>query len=82
MLLGILRTLEIKSTHKISAFSFYIVGLTSSIILSEFLDKQLWGVWMGWLLGLLVALIFEIQYFRSLDWGDSFDIVRDKYKIL
>lgn len=80
--MGILSTLQIAKTHKISVFCFYIVGLLSAVVISYGFHMELWGIWMGWLLGILAALGLEIRYLWKADWTELFSNVRDKYKIM
>ena len=76
ILFGIIKTFEMEQLWKIPAKSYYLVGLSSSIIFAFWFKWNLEGIWLGWLLGIITCILFEVRYLMKLDWGQKFSEVR------
>ena len=40
------------------------------------------GIWIGWSIGTTISLIFLIRFIMQIDWGQTFALVRDKFKTI
>ena len=68
VLLGVVKTLQVTILWKISLISYYLFGIGSTILIGYWMDVGVKGIWMGWSIGTLIALIFLIKYITQIDW--------------
>lgn len=54
VMLGMVKTLELKLSWNYSFVFCYLIGITISTILCYVSDYGLWGIWAGWLLSLSI----------------------------
>ena len=82
ILLGIVKTLQINKLWAASLVSYYFFGVGLALTLGYYLEMGLTGIWIGWIIGSFVSLVFLIKYIVQIDWERTFFIVRDKYKTI
>lgn len=79
-LFGVLKTLYFTKIWRLSTFSFYFIGLLSAIFFAFYMQWQLKGIWCGWLLGIIVSLIFELKILVKIDLENDLEQIRENYK--
>ncbi len=68
---GFLRSMDMsQKVLKVYIWSFYIVGISSSILLAFYNFQNVKGIWIGWLLGQLMAIIWFLIIIFKIDWDD------------
>ncbi len=73
VMLGIVKTLELKLTWNYSFVFCYLIGITISTILCYVSDYGLWGIWAGWLLSLSIELFLNLKRILCLDFEVAFN---------
>lgn len=68
VLTGIIKTLTTSEVLKLSLLFFYVVGIGSSSVLCFFFGFGLWGLWVGWLIGVGASLVTSFVKIVGLDW--------------
>ncbi len=81
-LIGILKTLQIKYIWKLQFIGQYFIGLGSSILLSLYLEHELTGLLLGWLIGSFFNVIFMIRIINKLDWPEIFVHIQAKFQTI
>lgn len=81
VLLGVVKTLQITILWKISLLSYYVLGMGATIFFGYTMDMGLRGIWIGWIIGTAVSLLFLVKYIQQIDWDKTFFLVRDKFKM-
>jgi Na+-driven multidrug efflux pump len=82
ILQGIIKTLQVQNFWKIIVFCLYVVSLGFTYIFGFYFNWKLTGVWMGWLIGIVVLFVYEIRFLINVSWEEVFNIVRDKYVVI
>lgn len=82
VLLGVIKTLQVTILWKISLISYYLFGIGSTILMGYFMELGVTGIWIGWSIGTTISLIFLIRFIMQIDWGQTFALVRDKFKTI
>ena len=82
ILLGVVKTLQVTVLWRISLVSYYIFGIGATIFVGHYMNLGVRGMWVGWIIGTFISLVFMLKYLLQIDWKKSFSIVRDKFKTI
>ena len=51
-----------------------------AIILAFYFELNLTGLWVGWLIGIMISLGFGYRTLSQMNWEGSFKEIRQSYK--
>ena len=72
VLTGINKTLEVQDRRSYSLLVLNLLGLILSGMLSLWYEYGLWGIWMGWLVSMTLALLVNLKKILFMDFEDTY----------
>lgn len=79
---GLVKALELEDIWKYSFCIYYIVGLSCSAYLCFEKGYGVKGLWLGWLVSVLISLLLHFKQIICLDFEETFHMMRDRYKMI
>jgi Na+-driven multidrug efflux pump len=65
---GIVRVIRGTLVLKIHIMCFYLIGIGFGAILAFYFKYHLMGIWMGWVGGLVISILFFTKILWSANW--------------
>jgi Na+-driven multidrug efflux pump len=62
-----------KVVTRIDMVSFYIINICSGTYLSYYMEVGLLGIWIGWLIGLVVSIILMSSVLLRINYNSQSD---------
>jgi hypothetical protein len=82
IMLGVVKTMELELYWNYSFAFCYFTGIAVSAVLCYACGYGLRGIWVGWLLALLIELYLNVKRVICFDVDDAFYKIVDRYKVV